>query len=711
MNMNKIRKVIALGTVVGLGTTVLAGCYDTGTEDLNKKLDKVIESVEKVPVQDYASDIAALKTEIQTLKTDKFVAKEELDKKESELRTLQESAERDALLLQDARSEAAKLKIDLEDAQTKVVANTATINSAYFELPNNMLELGENVGDVKESFTENDLEGLRSGTISTDEGTTAYNQYLRFSGDDVNGAVPVYEENDDDIVGDYLKVSDGDTLYEYQLEFEEGAESEIGDDDHLQSLEDEELVILGRKWSVVRAVVDTDDKTLNMLLLGGSVRDTLEEGASKTYSVNGKEYEVIVTTIADRKNDATVKFVINGEVTRELKEGQTDRLNDGTLIGVRELLPNEAGEANGGDMVEFYLGAEKLELEGSYVSEDFTSSGVEYNDNSLNHLQLNLQGAVSGNTFKLSGLKLRLDVDAIRGDAYIAPGHKLSEYLREPESLLGVDIEYDGLLDVDSTPIGIRSRGDDEYRLEFTTNEGLEYSVPLVELVDETVVIGEEGKKLHVVEGADSTDYVIAKRDYFVVTDKSDRTGYTHVLKFEDIDVDNKKLTFSDLETGTKEVVYNDGKASLIVGGKTYDVYVNEATKKIVVDLNHDGTVNKGRVDIVVKGGGILSVSDVVDDKLTVTLKTQAKQFDDASVGDETVTFRIEKSGDELDIDVVDGLTLHRDDSNDDVAYGSTRYGVLAKVRENDNDADDVELDYPVQQRPVRAKVILPLVE
>src|SRR3989338_5032292 len=46
--------------------------------------------------------------------------------------------------------------------------------------PNDMLEIRENIGKVRETLTEFDLAGLQGGTIVTDEGATDYNQFLRF---------------------------------------------------------------------------------------------------------------------------------------------------------------------------------------------------------------------------------------------------------------------------------------------------------------------------------------------------------------------------------------------------------------------------------------------------------------------------------------------------------------------------------------------------
>src|SRR3989344_8086893 len=73
--------------------------------------------------------------------------------------------------------------------------------------PNDMLEIRERLGLVRETLTEFDLAGLQGGTIVTDEGATDYNQYLRFEDavltnatDFIPGASVEFEEDEDDVV-------------------------------------------------------------------------------------------------------------------------------------------------------------------------------------------------------------------------------------------------------------------------------------------------------------------------------------------------------------------------------------------------------------------------------------------------------------------------------------------------------------------------------
>ena len=73
-----------------------------------------------------------------------------------------------------------------------------------------MLELRETLGNVRETMTELELDGLRGGLVTTNEGSTEYNQYLRFTSVDLNIDSPLvnFTGNDDNVedVADYLYI-------------------------------------------------------------------------------------------------------------------------------------------------------------------------------------------------------------------------------------------------------------------------------------------------------------------------------------------------------------------------------------------------------------------------------------------------------------------------------------------------------------------------
>jgi len=547
--------------------------------------------------------------------------------------------------------------------------------------PNDMLEIRERIGKVKETLTEFDLAGLQGGTIVTDEGSSDYNQYLRFetsrnfsATNYVDSGEVQFTENNDDVVGDYLVFSDGKKAFQYELEFEEGVQSDMeyqtgtSGTRVLKDIEDEELNILGKVFSIVGSKITPGLPTsVTLALLGGDVLDTLEEGETRTYTIDGKEYEVTAVIVADTME--SVKFSVNGEITDELKSGETDILRDGTEIGVRDLMPNEAEEETGGDIVEFFLGANKVELKDGNVTgnDEFDTSGVKIHEESIEDASVKIKGAwaTANETLELSSIQYVLKADSPKGDIFIAPGHGLREYLDEPEGMLSDDwdIRYEGLADTGVSVIRFDASGNDAYHLQFTNREGLEYDIPFVDNSQDDAgsifKYGDEDDDLIFIEGclnvssggcpagnasvvtalwntsnavdADGSFYPIDEGDYFVLTDSGgnsfkagDETSFTHILTYESIDTTNHQITFNDQATGQRELTYTVVDASgvagtadtLIVGGNTYKVWISTGAMgagdsgngkyPIAVDLNADGDVAFDQVDIVVNGGGIL---------------------------------------------------------------------------------------------------------
>ena len=86
----------------------------------------------------------------------------------------------------------------------------------------------------------------------------------------------------------------------------------------------------------------------------GIIYDILKVGEVKTYSVDGKDYELYVEVVSGTSSsNAVTKLVINGEITGSLSSGQTHTLEDGLVVGVREILPTKVGTE---DKVEICLG-------------------------------------------------------------------------------------------------------------------------------------------------------------------------------------------------------------------------------------------------------------------------------------------------------------------------------------------------------------------
>jgi len=80
------------------------------------------------------------------------------------------------------------------------------------------------------------------------------------------------------------------------------------------------------------------------------VSDMLEEGESRTYTINNEDFLVNVLIITD--NLGIVKFKVNDTVSNELTAGSNQTIGN-LVIKVLRIILNEAEEVTGGDLVEF----------------------------------------------------------------------------------------------------------------------------------------------------------------------------------------------------------------------------------------------------------------------------------------------------------------------------------------------------------------------
>jgi len=516
------------------------------------------------------------------------------------------------------------------------------------------LELREAVGKVSDTLTAGDLEALKGGKLTTAEGSTDYSQYLRFNSNiQSNGAVGTgnqlqdfgvnYIDNRDNKLGDYLVMEQTDNpVFEWQIQFSQGLKSKRATDGRLRDIEDRTLNILGTDFNIVTAQVGTAGTDFQMTLMGGSVPDTLREGETKTYTINGVDYEVTLVFVSDPASGASnpeVKLSVNGEITKALQRGDTDTLSGGLQIGIRDILVN-AREG----VASFYLGADKITIGPTATATDaFQTGKVSINNQNINQAQLAVRGDFySGSTdkFEVTSIKYRLKMDANSGsDVYITKGHGLRENLRYPQGLISptLDIRYEGLTEPQIGNIAVASRGNDQYDLQFTNLQNQAYDTYLVSNRNSVFKFGSDKDDLVFVESADIAAPNIGLNDYFVVSDtRSDvDKSVSSILRYEDIDTTNKIVYFTDIANGgqRRDVTYTmsnatTGNGDLVVGGHTFRVYVNNGNSStgshgIAVDLNGDGTLNNGITSFTVLGGGVLSLTNISNGTVSYTTGAQ----------------------------------------------------------------------------------------
>lgn len=608
-------------------------------------------------------------------------------------------------------------------------AGTATVTGDSFEFrtSSDLLEIGTDyLGSVRSTLLESDLKALKSGVLTTDKGSTPVKQYLKFA-DDEGGIVEFAEDDtgDNNVLGDFLFFVDGDNMFEYQMDFTEGAESDITDD-HWEDLENEVINIMGAPYTITSVIESAPTGELEITMLGGQVADTLKDGETKTYTIDGKDYEVTAVFISE--TPAAAKLSVNGMLTEKMEEGDTDILGDGEItVGVQEVLTNQRE-----GIVEFYLGASKLVIkDDNYTDGLFTDDClVEVGGVDVEDCQVEITATKEG---KLNHIYYKLNANT---DYYVPVTKGIKSELEIPEGMLGAnwDILYAGLMKTGTTEIKFKPSGDKAYNLEFVNNRGQKYTVPLLEDSASNFFWGDEDNRLLFTEPLGEGNYSIAKKDYFVVSDKEagNEKAVTSVLKYKSISTSGNTITVEEVGVGDQKYDYDgDTEAGTATGtmniaGKDHQFWIGTeaADYPISVDLDGAGGVDGDNVDFVFKGEGYIDtaglqtfVNETVDEAdeagVVFPLTTPKTKFDTDPGVDETTDITV--TGTAGAVEAV-GLTVAGtiDDPNaDEWSYGMTDYGAYLKLNDptNADEADTLTIEYPLSQRGAQVFVTAGTVE
>jgi len=636
-------------------------------------------------------------------------------------------------------------EVELPDTAGKA---TVTGDAAEFKTGSDILSLnGELLSAVKKTFTADDLNALKSGVLDTGLGSTPVKQYLKF---DNTEAWVLYGPDNDDNLGDFLFFDDTNDapFFEYHMEFTEGAISELGDDNALDDYEGEVINMLGAPFTIVMAK-RLSGNGIQLDMLGGQVADTLRDGETKTYTIDGKDYEVTAVFI-DSADPNKAKLSVNGMLTKELEEGSTQVLGSDVTVGVQEIMTNQRE-----GIVEFYLGANKLSLKDTdYTDAAFNGDGtVKAGSKTLNDVDVIIKATnnTANDELTISYIKY----EALPDDSYyVAPGKGLKELVTYPEIFLtGTwDIKYAGLMKTGTTPIKFSPVSDHSYKLEFENLNGDAYSVPLASTKDGDFVWGQEAGKHRLIftEYANGTDpqhnasTFISQKDYFVISDTAtDATvvdnAVTNVMRYASIQTGTKIVNFEDLAGGTLSVSYagtegNDAEGELIVGGQSHAFYVggdstnDNETYALSMDLDGANDITNGTiVYIVTKGGGIFgslakqkfavntgqALPIGTGNTATFNFTITASKFDEAAYGPEAAQVTLAEDLADPEVLVVDlaAPALETDDANDKYQKAMNIYGTYFELFTPDTGSPTLKIEYPLTQRGAQAFVTAGVVE
>ena len=477
---------------------------------------------------------------------------------------------------------------------------TVTGEAAKIETDTKYLTLGSSRdalgGEVRTVDLSNDdmATVLADGTFTNKEGTEYdYEQTIRFA-DDVlfqHLADSDYKNKEPNLM---VYRNKNVLLLNYTLDFTKDASSDCVAA-VLDDFQDKSIEILGNTYDITTAT--NTSTNFQLVLMGGAVRDVMEQGQIKTFTLNDKEYEVEVTYIGTVSSTSKTKLKVNGEVTDLLVEDQTYKLADGTTIGIREIMEEEAGEVTA-DQVEFYLGAEKLELlDTAYTTQTSgTKSGnaAKMNDEDVEGLFFDLVASADSANNELDFDKIIItwipddEVFVTEESSATIPG------------LESFKLTYEGFTMPLEEEIKIENNGDTEIELTAPIKSGMaSFSILAFNTTNMTGIGGADSDEgLATVNGSGRTlSYDATFNEYFVASDSGAEESY--LLEVTDVD-QQYGADFKDVVSGAK---YEDKKngTTFSIGGVTLTVnQVNETSDNLSITA-----AATGYFDRVFTAGGL----------------------------------------------------------------------------------------------------------
>ena len=449
---------------------------------------------------------------------------------------------------------------------------TASGGAKIYQSSINQLNLEDELGDVKSSFTSNDLpQILKSVTIRTaDSENYDYNQYIVLPSAEDKDEVRFSDPVDDSVSPDdepvlHVALTSGNDAYEYKLIFPTVAKLTFTDTttgyESWTELLNTKFTIMGKDYTVSSAYVDDDTNAAKITLLGGGTAYSLDHATSGTYTLDGTEYTVTPKIYSDTEVVFTVEYDGTTETTDSMSDGGTYKLDDGTEISVKSIHFSTKETINSN--VQFYIGSKKIEIIDTDVTDDsYTTGTVKIGGTTKSEYGVKIKGTISGTEFSLS----EIDFKYTPSDEFdITADHEFTDPI-----FGGFNIALSGIVpDLESDArdyIELSKSGSRDAKLKLTTKGGNQLNS--IVFHDENGVMSVSDNQatdvIKYVEGASS----IGKGDYIIVSDGS----YSHLLEVTKYDDTNNEVTLKDVASGDNiDLSFTESSDfNLILDGKTY---------------------------------------------------------------------------------------------------------------------------------------------
>jgi len=395
---------------------------------------------------------------------------------------------------------------------------------------------------------------LADGLYSNDE-NTEYDFEQKLT---LGGALETMFFSDSDYKDEALtygiNLSSDHVVLNYTLSFIDSPESDVSGGD-LVDFETTNFNILGKNYFVL----DADNGTnVKFTLLDSADSAIVSEGETKTMNVGGKSYDVSIEYVSTTE----VKLKVNEQVTNSLAEGGTYKLDDGTYLGIKDILARDVAGTVG--KVEFSIGSGKLELQ--------NAQKVKLNDDSVEELTgWVTRGAMSGSKETITKIILEWktdDEEFITADSALEmPGFKAVKFTMDAFKKPAMEV------------VKLKNSGSTKMELTATLKDG-EVTIPILYTSSQDLAgIGESATKLVFTTNettAAGQIYNDTVNDWMIVSWNSTKDHESYVLRFNSFSKTDginyttvQKLTEGGWEDACKDRSDSSGTATCDIGSLT----------------------------------------------------------------------------------------------------------------------------------------------
>jgi hypothetical protein len=441
--------------------------------------------------------------------------------------------------------------------------------------PTNPLTMWDNFASSKQVLTATDLPDVLASGNYVDQASVSvpYAQYLTFTNAAANGQI-VYETPSGGTAPELgLKITGANVVYTYLLSFTKQI-SQTFTGGTVTNMVNSQLDILGKTWTITTATAGTD--TLALTLLSGKNAQTVTTEEPSTYDVDGSAYTVSLVAVGTIGSSTAATLTIEGgglsaPETVQILSGGTKTLSDGTLMGVTSIFVTSKTGAI--DSAVVFLGADKLELQDTNVTDGTAYLGVKVNGQTLNDVTVSMTGTASTTALTLDNIQV---IWTPTLEQFISAG----ESLTDPASN-GFKIFFGGItpaLDdtanretVSITPSGTTAT------VAFKTSDGQSLSQAFAKSTAAgagNIGLTDAGSyALNIVEGA-----VVGLNQYVVLGQNSlagaAQNPFGHVLRVLSLQTSSSTTSsFQDVASGATLTV-TGGNTTLYLDGQPYQICV-----------------------------------------------------------------------------------------------------------------------------------------